>query len=216
MTLKDLKKLITAGESAHVEFKTAFLNEAVETIAAFSNASGGTVLVGVADNGQIPGLTLTPETLQQWVNEVKTKTIPSVLPDAEIVTVYGKTVAALHVKEYPVKPVAVKGRYYRRVGNSNHLMRPDEVAQAHYKTRISGLVQQPPQKRLVDGLVDGLVESQKKILILIQAKPNLSKRNLAAAVGISTTAIDKNILVLKAKGLLKRVGPDKGGHWEIK
>ncbi|MFH1619521.1 MAG: RNA-binding domain-containing protein [bacterium] len=134
MNAKELKKLIKSGESQTLEFKAAFSNEAVETIAAFSNASGGTVLLGVSDNGKISGLTLTAETLQQWVNEVKTKTTPSVLPDAEIVMVDSKTVVALRVKEYPIKPVAVKGRYYKRVGNSNHLMRPDEVAQAHYKT----------------------------------------------------------------------------------
>jgi predicted HTH transcriptional regulator len=34
--------------------------------------------------------------------------------------------------------------------------------------------------------------------------------------GISTTAVDKNIDTLKKQGILKRVGPDKGGHWEIK
>lgn len=134
MDIKDLKTMIAGGESQTVEFKTAFSNEAVETIAAFSNTSGGTVLLGVADNGQIPGLNLTPEKLQQWVNEVKTKTTPAILPEAEVVTLDGKTIAALRVKEYPIKPVGVKGRYYKRVGSANHLMSPAEVAQAHYKT----------------------------------------------------------------------------------
>jgi len=61
MDIKDLKSLIAAGESQAVEFKTAFSNEAVETIAAFSNTSGGTVFLGVADNAQIIGLNLTAE-----------------------------------------------------------------------------------------------------------------------------------------------------------
>ena len=61
----------------------------------------------------------------------------------------------------------------------------------------------------------GLVENQKKILDLVTAAPHISKRELSAAVGISTTAIDKNIAVLKNKGLLRRIGPDKGGHWEV-
>lgn len=129
MDLKDLKSMIAAGESQTLEFKASFSNEAVETIAAFSNTNGGTVLLGVADNGQISGLNLTPEKLQQWANEVKTKTTPAILPEAEVVTLDGMTVAALRVKEYPIKPVGVKGRYYKRVGNANHLMTPDEVAQ---------------------------------------------------------------------------------------
>ncbi len=65
------------------------------------------------------------------------------------------------------------------------------------------------------GLVEGLVESQKRILLFIKENPRISKRELSKKIGISTTAIDKNVQQLKDKGLIKRVGPDKGGHWEI-
>jgi len=47
-------------------------------------------------------------------------------------------------------------------------------------------------------------------------KPASFKKKLAKRIKISTTAIDKNIAALKMKGLLKRVGPAKGGHWEIR
>ena len=97
MTPKDIKKLIAAGESQTLEFKASFSNEAVEAVAAFSNSSGGTVLLGIVDNGQIPGLNLTAEKLQQWVNEVKTKTTPAILPEAEAIMLDGRIVAALRV-----------------------------------------------------------------------------------------------------------------------
>lgn len=71
------------------------------------------------------------------------------------------------------------------------------------------------EPRLVEGLVEGLAESQKKILELIKDNPTISKKELAEAIKISTTAIDKNIKTLKDKGLIKRVGPDKGGYWQI-
>jgi ATP-dependent DNA helicase RecG len=56
MIPREIKKLMAAAESRTVEFKAAFLNEAVETIAAFSNAIGGTVILGVSDKGQASGL----------------------------------------------------------------------------------------------------------------------------------------------------------------
>jgi len=68
---------------------------------------------------------------------------------------------------------------------------------------------------LAEGLVERLVESQRKILELVKKNPYVSKNELSNKVGISTTAIDKNINQLKKKGLLKRIGPDKGGHWEV-
>ena len=85
--------------------------------------------------------------------------------------------------------------------------RPD-LQKNSYQQRVVG-------KRLVDGLVDGLVESQKEILELIQSNPKISKSKMSKKIGISTTAIDKNIDSLKKKGLLKRIGSAKGGHWEI-
>jgi ATP-dependent DNA helicase RecG len=69
--------------------------------------------------------------------------------------------------------------------------------------------------RLVEGLVEGLVESQRKILELVGVNPKISKEELSKQIGISTTAIDKNLEKLKQKNLIKRIGPDKGGYWEV-
>lgn len=65
------------------------------------------------------------------------------------------------------------------------------------------------------GLVEGLAENQKKILKLVAQNRHITKKTMAKEIGISTTAIDKNLTTLKQKNMLLRVGPDKGGHWEI-
>ena len=44
--------------------------------------------------------------------------------------------------------------------------------------------------------------------------PYISKADLSKLVGISVAAISANIEVLRGK-YLRRVGPDKGGFWEI-
>ena len=36
---------------------------------------------------------------------------------------------------------------------------------------------------------------------------------LAERIGITPKAVEKQ--TLKAEGLLKRIGPDKGGHWQV-
>ena len=38
---------------------------------------------------------------------------------------------------------------------------------------------------------------------------------LSLILKISTTAIENNLSRLKKKGILRRVGPAKGGHWEV-
>jgi ATP-dependent DNA helicase RecG len=53
-----LRRLLAEGESEAVEFKESLDEEAVETVAAFSNTKGGTLLIGVADDGTVKGVTL--------------------------------------------------------------------------------------------------------------------------------------------------------------
>ncbi len=57
--------------------------------------------------------------------------------------------------------------------------------------------------------------NQQKILEEIGKNPGITSNSLAQIVGISERKIKENISKLKEKGLLRRVGPDKGGHWEI-
>jgi len=130
----NLEAIIRSGESETIEFKETFSDPVIETLSAFANASGGTVLVGIADNGTVKGISVSQKTIPQWLNEIKTKTDSAIVPTVEIENVGGKSVAYFKVPEYPVKPIAFRGRYYIRRKNTNHLMTTDEVANQHLQT----------------------------------------------------------------------------------
>ena len=68
---------------------------------------------------------------------------------------------------------------------------------------------------LVKELVKELSQNQIKLLDLIETRPNVTKEEIAKLIGISTTAIDKNIKTLREKGILERVGVRKEGYWKI-
>ena len=53
------------------------------------------------------------------------------------------------------------------------------------------------------------------ILRTIKENPQITMAELAEKTGISAKAIEKQIARLKKDSLLVRVGPDKGGHWEV-
>ncbi len=80
-----IQLVITQGENQNAEFKTSFGDEVIISLVAFANAKGGKVYVGVNDKGKVTGVTPGKETVQQWINEIKTKTEPSLIPDAETV-----------------------------------------------------------------------------------------------------------------------------------
>jgi len=134
MTKDELYHIISNGESETVEFKSMFGKEVIESIVAFSNSKGGKVIIGVNDNKNIIGVTVSDESIQKWINEIKQNTNPQVIPDAEALELKGKTVVLFRVIEYPVKPVAFRNKYYKRKVNSNHLMSIEEIANEHLKT----------------------------------------------------------------------------------
>jgi len=61
----------------------------------------------------------------------------------------------------------------------------------------------------------GSEKSSEKILALLKEIPDASAKELAKEIGITPRAVEKNIAALKRRGLLKRIGPDKGGHWVV-
>jgi ATP-dependent DNA helicase RecG len=60
-----------------------------------------------------------------------------------------------------------------------------------------------------------LSSNQELILECIKKNPFISAQRLSGEIGISHRKIQENIQKLKEMHKLKRVGPDKGGHWEF-
>ena len=96
MNTKSIKALVRKGESEKVEFKESLDEEALETISAFVNSKGGTVLIGVSDKGVVKGLTTGKETLRKWANQIAQTTRTHVR--FQPFSVDKKTVVAIQVR----------------------------------------------------------------------------------------------------------------------
>ena len=58
-------------------------------------------------------------------------------------------------------------------------------------------------------------KSREKIVRLLRENGNMTTLTLAEALDISTKAVEKHLSKLKSEGVISRIGPDKGGHWEV-
>ena len=54
-----------------------------------------------------------------------------------------------------------------------------------------------------------------KILALVKDSPVITTDELAEKIGISTKGIEWQLKKLQEEGILKRIGPDKDGHWGV-
>ncbi len=127
MAMQQIVDIISAGENEQIEFKTSFNKTVGECLVAFANAKGGKVLIGIDDSGSVVGTSTVKESLQKWINEIKQNTVPAIIPDAETVEIHNKNVVIMQVQEFPLKPIAFRGRYYRRVHNANHILSLTEI-----------------------------------------------------------------------------------------
>src|SRR6056297_608492 len=126
MKIEELKAIVHKGENKTLEFKERFKDEILKTISAFANSSGGTLLVGVKDNGEICGINLKDKAYQDIISKVLNRT--GIAPEYEKVEVDDRFVLAITVKKSQI-PIAFDGRYYKRVGNTTRVMNFDELKQ---------------------------------------------------------------------------------------
>ena len=197
----NLEEIIRSGESETVEFKESFSDAVIETLSAFANASGGMVLVGIADDGTVkgklmPGVTVERLLQGDYLSVMRNKQIARIFKEANEIEQYGSGI--------------------KRIINSclaYNLPHPkfEEVAEG---VRVT--VFKTTQKTGVKTKVKTKVKASDVILTMIRGNPSITRRELAAHLNLTMSGIDWNLNKLKKEGRLKRIGPDKGGYWEIK
>jgi ATP-dependent DNA helicase RecG len=81
-------------------------------------------------------------------------------------------------------------------------------------------------RKELEGLGSAEKESQKisqktsqktsqKIIELMQKDPMITIADLALHIGVTERAIKMQIGKMKTQGRIQRIGPDKGGHWQV-
>ena len=69
-----------------------------------------------------------------------------------------------------------------------------------------------PQESTLKSTLKG---TQKTIVEIIISNPNVTIPEVAKKLDLNPRGIAKHFKTLQDKGVIRRVGPDKGGHWEV-
>ena len=127
--MSEIIKLLKEGESETVEFKPSLsqTDKVIESISAFSNANGGTIVIGVSDKGEVLGADIGKRTIEILANRIKQNTDPVIYPSISIENVEGKNIIVIEVRESKSKPVFAFDKVYKRVGKSNQRVSSGEI-----------------------------------------------------------------------------------------
>lgn len=235
ITASRINTLLTIGENLNIEFKRAGDGpkaDTFESVCAFLNKAGGDLLLGVDDDGTVVGLPpksvdamirygrITPKNLEP---EPKNPIIANFFHQIRLADELGSGVRNLYhyVKIYSnAEPVFDEDDVFR-------LTVPLDDAYSADRALTEGLPQTATaQDGVLKGGMKGGMKSGMKgdvsgmktadaIIALMRADSQITHDILAARLGKARNSIIKQIAKLKKNGLIRRVGPDKGGHWEV-
>ncbi len=127
MDKKELEFLLKEGEGYNLEFKETDSNLAKE-ICALANATGGRVLLGVTDHGEIKGVTITNK-FKSEITDLARNFDPKFQVTLEMVD----NILVINVPEGKNKPYSVNGKFYLRYGPNSQQLGRDEIREFFHK-----------------------------------------------------------------------------------
>ena len=71
------------------------------------------------------------------------------------------------------------------------------------------------QKTSVKTSVKSSVKTSVKIIQLLILNSDITIQEMAEQIGISERSIERNLRILQKNKQIERIGPDKGGYWNV-
>mgnify|MGYP002514824023 CR=1 FL=1 len=210
MDESSLKKIIEQGETATVEFKSWVnaasmrerINLVVPELIAFANYKGGTVYLGIEDDGTVTGCSGKYD-VQNMCESIYDKTRPPMFTDIEEIEYDGKKIIAVSVAADGKTYATTDGRCLKRLGKNSKPYYPDEMSHIYSTSQTPDFSSQIIAESSVDDINLMVVYSLKEKLKLRDASSTLPELDdMAFLRDLGLTAEDNGQTKLTIAGLL--------------
>lgn len=118
----ELKFLISQGEGYNIEFKESFSGSIAREMCAFANANGGKILMGVSDDGEIRGITISNNLISRIYDIARNSDPPLKIEVSRM-----ENILIVDVQEGTDKPYTINGKFYVRQGTNSQQLQRDEI-----------------------------------------------------------------------------------------
>lgn len=127
-----VKEIIQRGEDTRTQFKENLISieQMAQEMVAFSNSLGGTIVIGVSDDGEAKGVEDADiNRLNQLISNAASENVkPPITPLTEIVTYQDKKLVLVQIPFGANKPYCTnKGIYYTKAGADKRKVAQDEL-----------------------------------------------------------------------------------------
>lgn len=189
MNEEKILNLVEKGESETLELKRNFNKDAIETIAAFANTKGGTLIFKEANIIEKYG-----SGIRRILEGFEAHGLPA--PKFEEIS-SGFRVTAFKERKKDTLNDRIK----------------DKIPKYADKDTIKDTIKDTQKDTIKDTIKSQ--EREKTILQKIKENPSITSEELAKILNINLRNTKKYLAKLKEQGKIKRVGSRKNGIWEV-
>lgn len=206
--VRDLKKLVDRGEGPTLEFKrkAAYPEKIVRELIAFANAQGGRLLVGVSDDGGMPGLKH-PEDESHVIRNALKKCSPPI-PVTETFIPIGPS---RHIIQYEVTESLHKPHYFCDGINKQAYIRVnDQSIKASREVReIARRSKAQKDIRFHYG------EHEKFLMTYLDMNPAITLKEFMNVSGLKRFYASKKLVLLVLANVLRITPHEKGDLFSL-
>ncbi|MFA0961902.1 helix-turn-helix domain-containing protein [Roseivirga sp. BDSF3-8] len=205
MNFRELKSLVRQGEHGRLEFKrkAAYPEKIIKEVVAFANTEGGELLIGVDDDGKIPGLKFAEEDKYVLDKAIARYCSPDIHYTTEIIPLNeSRSVIRYSINKSPEgphyvqEPGAPQRKVYVRV-NDQSIQASREVRQVLKGEKKSREV------RFSFG------EKEKQLMEFLDKKGSITVAQFAEIAGEPARKVSRTLVLLVLAGVL-RIEPRTG------
>ncbi|MEZ4884242.1 MAG: putative DNA binding domain-containing protein [Chitinophagales bacterium] len=202
MTFTELLQWIDQGEGTNLEFKMEITHTSkiAKTICAFANTKGGTIVVGVADDGEIVGLTDPKRTIQKLKDAAMMSELPVVVQFDQLEINESLVVVAAYVPRSNNKP--------------HHITDSKGQKRAYIRTRDKTMIANPivqkslqietPESSSEEPDLD-LDSKEKGLLKYLENREKITLKQYMSLVNISKRRARRSLVKLTLDGVLREI-----------
>ena len=189
MDKKEVKFLLKEGEGYNLEFKESDSSDLAKEICAFANATGGKILLGVTDKGEIKGINITNRLKSQIIDIAR-----NFDPKLEISVEEIGTVLVVNIQEGKNKPYSVNGKFFMRYGPNSQQLGRDEIREFFHQEGL--ILWEEKISKEFDFLNDFNKEALATFLRLARISPLASEKELLQNLALLKDGKMKNAGIL--------------------
>ncbi|RLD24305.1 MAG: hypothetical protein DRI71_02965 [Bacteroidetes bacterium] len=197
MTFNELKALCKNGEGQYLEFKqnANHPEQVLEEVVGFANSTGGSLLVGIADNGNTTGLKFAEDDAEFLRDQIRINIIPFVPYSFDIISINkSKSVIKFNIESGNEKPYGLKNGKTKKV-----FYRVDDLC-IQASRELKNILRSTTHG---NGQTIKYTELENKILKIIEQGIRLTKDQVTKKAEFSSRRVSECLVRLVSAGILK-------------